>query len=116
MPWLTESYTLRNKRFVLTHSSDKSVHLWSVETGQVIKKWQQKTFQQVQTILNESEFDTPSTVPAQSKKGQEGSVPNPNMPQSWFTCEIRCGSITLHVDEDSWTKGQVTTEEYERVS
>lgn len=68
LPWLTDYSILRNKRYVLTNSQSpgtdqpKQVQLWSVETGQVVKQWQSKTFQQVQSMLNELAFDTPSTI------------------------------------------------------
>jgi predicted transcriptional regulator len=49
----------------LTNSSEneKKVQLWSMETGQVVKKWRQKTFQQVQKIIND-ELDIPSAAAA----------------------------------------------------
>jgi len=57
---MTDYHILRNKRFILTNQaaasttaqsaseSTKSVQLWSVETGTVVKQWQSKNFQQVQ--------------------------------------------------------------------
>lgn len=44
LPWITEYYVLKNKRYILTHSSDKQVQLWSTESGKVVKTWIQKTF------------------------------------------------------------------------
>ncbi len=44
------------------------------------------------------------------------TVPNPALPNSWFTCDIRVGSLTIHLDEDNWNKGLVSFDEYERVS
>lgn len=47
LPWITDYYILKNKRYVLTLSSDKTVELWSMESGTVVKKWINKTFQQI---------------------------------------------------------------------
>jgi len=44
------------------------------------------------------------------------TVPNPALPNQWFSCNIRVGSLTLHLDEDNWNKGVVTSDEYERVT
>jgi hypothetical protein len=43
-------------------------------------------------------------------------MPNPALPNSWFTCDIRVGSLTLHIEEESWNKALVTPEEYDRVT
>ena len=43
-------------------------------------------------------------------------MPNPALPNSWFTCDIRVGSLTLHLEEENWNKGMVTYEEYDRVT
>jgi hypothetical protein len=38
------------------------------------------------------------------------------VPNSWFTCDIRTGSLTLHLDEDNWQKGAVAKEDYDKVT
>jgi hypothetical protein len=43
-------------------------------------------------------------------------MPNPALPNSWFTCDIRVGSLTLHLEEENWNKALVTPEEYDRVT
>lgn len=75
-------------------------------------------------MLNEPAYDTPSTIvasmPADNPNAKslnvQRTVPNPDLPNSWFTCDIRVGSLTLHLDEENWTKGVVTREEYDRVT
>ena len=44
------------------------------------------------------------------------TVPNPACPPSWFSCDIRLGSLTLHLDEDNWNKAAVAGDEYDRVT
>ena len=66
LPWITDYSILRNKLYVLTNSAsaeNKSheVKLWSVETGEVVKSYAQKTFAQVQKIISE-ELDLPATI------------------------------------------------------
>jgi len=41
LPWITEYHILRNKRYILTNTSenDKIVNLWSLETGFIVKTW-----------------------------------------------------------------------------
>lgn len=81
LPWITDYYILKNKRYILTNSaeSENKVHLWSMDTGKVIKTWKQKTFQQVAKIINEFDLDTTK---------HDGK---PQVPYSWFTCDIKLG-------------------------
>jgi hypothetical protein len=74
-------------------------------------------------MLSEALYDTPTSiqVPVPASPNTKGAqslttVPNPALPNSWFTCDIRVGSLTLHLDEDNWTKGVVLQEEYDRVT
>lgn len=130
LPWVTDYHVLRNKRFILTNSSDGSnthnVQLWSTETGKSVKQWQSKTFNQVQTLLNEK-FDSPQTIQVpipsgtpQATKGKDNpatqSVQNPAVPNSWFTCDIRTGSLALHLDEENWHKAIIAKEDYDKVT
>ena len=120
LPWITDYHVLRNKRFILTSNSspeDNKVELWSVESGQVVKTWKSKTFPQVQKIISE-EFDVKATIevplpPSTSKQAQQQTVTNPAIPHSWFSVDIRVGSLTIHLDEDTWQKGTMMAEEYE---
>jgi hypothetical protein len=43
-------------------------------------------------------------------------VQNPAVPNSWFTCDIRVGSLTLHLDEDNWHKAALIKEDYDKVN
>ena len=60
LPWITDYYILKNKRYILTQNCqnpseiERKIHLWSMDTGTVIKSWKSKTFQQVAKILNDS--------------------------------------------------------------
>ena len=45
LPWITDYFILKNKRYVLTLTSDKIVELWSMESGIPVKRWINKTFQ-----------------------------------------------------------------------
>jgi len=76
-------------------------------------------------MLSDPLYDTPLNiqvpVPASPSNNSKTpstltSVPNPSLPNSWFSCNIRVGSITLHLDEENWNKGVVTSEEYDRVT
>lgn len=74
-------------------------------------------------MLADPQYDTPLNiqVPVPASPNAKGSpslttVPNPAIPNQWFTCDIRVGSLTLHLDEDNWNKGVVTSEEYDRVA
>lgn len=41
---------------------------------------------------------------------------NPAIPASWFSVDIRVGSLSMHLEEDSWGKGMTSQEEYAHVS
>ena len=77
---------MKNKRYILTSSSEseKTVDLWSLDSGKVIKSWKQKTLQQVIQVIN-SDYDLKTGVdPAPGKKPVK-------IPSSWFTTDIKLG-------------------------
>ena len=88
LPWITDFHILKNKRYILTNSTegDKKQQLWSMETGQVVKTWQQKTFQQVVKIMND-EYDLQTNNAIEKKKQSP-------IPATWFTADIKLGVIT----------------------
>jgi hypothetical protein len=49
----------------------------------------------------------PATV-----QGPKGQVTNPNIPSAWFTVDIKVGSLTVRLDEDSWMKANIDKESY----
>ncbi|CDW87994.1 UNKNOWN [Stylonychia lemnae] len=109
LPWITEYHILKNKRYILTNTSenDKVVNLWSLENGKIIKTWTQKTFQQVISIVSK-QYDLNLTTGS----GSSSSFKKPDIiPQQWFSCDIKLGSVTIHLDEDNWLKGNVIDNE-----
>jgi hypothetical protein len=38
------------------------------------------------------------------------------VPNSWFSCDVRTGSLALHLDEDNWHKGIIAKEDYDKVT
>ena len=49
----------------------------------------------------------PATV-----QGPKGQVTNPSIPSAWFTVDIKVGSLTVRLDEDSWMKANIDKESY----
>lgn len=80
LPWITDYHILKNKRYILTSSSEseKTVDLWSLDSGTIVKSWKQKTLQQVVQIIS-AEYDLKS---GDSKL---------KIPSSWFTTDIKLG-------------------------
>jgi hypothetical protein len=73
-------------------------------------------------MINEK-YDMPSNIQVPvAGKGSSGApnglqtVSNPAIPNSWFTADIRVGSITLHLEEDTWQKGQIIQDDYDSAS
>ena len=44
------------------------------------------------------------------------TVANPSIPNSWFTCDIKVGSLTLHLDEDNWLKALMQEDDYNMIT
>jgi hypothetical protein len=42
-------------------------------------------------------------------------VPNPAIPTQWFKADIRLGSLTIRLDEDTWSKCTMSYSEYKRM-
>ena len=71
----------------------------------------------MQKIISD-ELDIPASVQATPTKGANGKpemVPNPAIPAQWFKADIRLGSLTLRLDEDNWSKGILSQDDYERI-
>lgn len=66
-------------------------------------------------MINE-DLDLPASVQATPNKGgKPETVANPAIPAQWFKADIRLGSLTLHLDEDSWSKATMSASDYNRI-
>jgi hypothetical protein len=44
------------------------------------------------------------------------TVTNPAIPASWCSIDIRVGSLTLHLDEDSYLKAYMNQNDYDQMT
>lgn len=83
---------MANKRFVLTVDEVGLVQLWQLDTLECAMTFPNEPFNRVKERLNQ--FDMRHS-------------PQTPLPQSWMTCDIRLGSLTLNLEDRSWNKGMV---------
>ena len=54
LPQITEYHILKNKRYILTNSTDPQIaaNLWSLETGKIVKTWKNEKYENVKQFVN----------------------------------------------------------------
>lgn len=67
--------------------------LWSIDQCKLVKSYQSKTFAQVKQMM-ENKYDL--------KPGDAA------IPASWFSIDIKLGCLSIHLDEDTWSKCTVS--------
>ena len=93
LPWLTDYHILRNKRYVITNNSQGIPQIWNMETGKLIKTYRSKSFAQAKKMIADK-YDL-----------KDDQTP---FPYSWFSLDLKLGCLTIHLDEETWHKCQVS--------
>jgi hypothetical protein len=93
MPWITDYHMLKNKRYIITKNSHHLCQVWNVDEAKLVKTYQSKSFDQVVKMMD-SRYDL-----------QPNQTP---YPYSWFAVDIKLGCLTIHLDEDNWSKCNVS--------
>ena len=93
LPKLVDYHIMNNKRFVLTVDERGLVQLWQAETGNCVKEFPNQKFSSVKAHLSDL-YDM--------KHSKESPLPG-----TWMSVDIKLGSLTIHMEDTNWAKGQV---------